>query len=188
MPSENSSSLEGDIDGCISRQLVWVGSRLNSLSSGDGLCNSMLVFRTLFDKATSIEKKGDMTWRQNRSSALPSTTRDHYHTFQLSPARHGGRKIRVISRRAHGGRAVCSRGDSSVIVAELGTSPLKPTTGLNGAPRGSRRFRYEPQEPSCGPPVLNGWDSVQRFYTPTCEVRVNKITGTIVSVISKIKR
>jgi RHS repeat-associated protein len=34
----------------------------------------------------------------------------------------------------------------------------------------------------------NGWDSVQRFYTSTCEVRVNKITGTIVTVISKIKR
>jgi hypothetical protein len=35
---------------------------------------------------------------------------------------------------------------------------------------------------------LNGYDSVQRFYTSTCEVRVNKITGTIVTVISKIKR
>jgi RHS repeat-associated protein len=35
---------------------------------------------------------------------------------------------------------------------------------------------------------VNGWDSVQRFYTATCEVRVNKITGTIVTVISKIKR
>ncbi len=35
---------------------------------------------------------------------------------------------------------------------------------------------------------LNGYDSVQRFYTATCEVRVNKITGTIVTVISKIKR
>jgi RHS repeat-associated protein len=34
----------------------------------------------------------------------------------------------------------------------------------------------------------NGYDSVQRFYTSTCEVRVNKITGTIVTVISKIKR
>jgi hypothetical protein len=32
------------------------------------------------------------------------------------------------------------------------------------------------------------WDSVQRFYTATCEVRVNKVTGTIVTVISKIKR
>jgi hypothetical protein len=32
------------------------------------------------------------------------------------------------------------------------------------------------------------WDSVQRFYTATCEVRVNKITGTIVTVINKIKR
>jgi len=32
------------------------------------------------------------------------------------------------------------------------------------------------------------WDSVQRFYTATCEVRVNKITGTIVTVISKISR
>jgi RHS repeat-associated protein len=34
----------------------------------------------------------------------------------------------------------------------------------------------------------NPWDSVQRFYTATCEVRVNKITGTIVTVINKIKR
>lgn len=34
----------------------------------------------------------------------------------------------------------------------------------------------------------NGWDSVQRYYTSTCEVRVNKITGTIVTVINKIKR
>jgi RHS repeat-associated protein len=34
----------------------------------------------------------------------------------------------------------------------------------------------------------NAWDSVQRFYTATCEVRVNKVTGTIVTVISKIKR
>jgi RHS repeat-associated protein len=34
----------------------------------------------------------------------------------------------------------------------------------------------------------NGWDSVQRFYTSSCEVRVNKITGTIVTVISKISR
>ena len=38
-------------------------------------------------------------------------------------------------------------------VPELGTSPLKPTTGLNGAPRGSRRFLYEPGEPSYGPPA-----------------------------------
>jgi RHS repeat-associated protein len=34
----------------------------------------------------------------------------------------------------------------------------------------------------------NAWDSVQRFYTATCEVRVNKVTGTIVTVISKISR
>jgi len=34
----------------------------------------------------------------------------------------------------------------------------------------------------------NGWDSVQRFYTSSCEVRVNKITGVIVTVISKIGR
>jgi RHS repeat-associated protein len=32
------------------------------------------------------------------------------------------------------------------------------------------------------------WDSVQRFYTATCEVRVNKISGTIVTVINKITR
>jgi hypothetical protein len=32
------------------------------------------------------------------------------------------------------------------------------------------------------------WDSVQRFYTATCEVRVNKITGTIVTVINKVTR
>ena len=32
----------------------------------------------------------------------------------------------------------------------------------------------------------NPWDSVQRFYTSACEVRVNKITGTIVTVIGKI--
>ena len=32
------------------------------------------------------------------------------------------------------------------------------------------------------------WDSVQRFYTATCEVRVNKVTGTIVTVIGKISR
>jgi RHS repeat-associated protein len=32
------------------------------------------------------------------------------------------------------------------------------------------------------------WDSVQRFYTATCEVRVNKVTGTIVTVINKITR
>jgi hypothetical protein len=35
---------------------------------------------------------------------------------------------------------------------------------------------------------LNGYDSVVRFYTSSCEVRVNKITGVIVTVISKIKR
>jgi RHS repeat-associated protein len=34
----------------------------------------------------------------------------------------------------------------------------------------------------------NGWDSVQRFYTSTCEVRVNKITGTIVTIINKVSR
>lgn len=34
----------------------------------------------------------------------------------------------------------------------------------------------------------NGWDSVQRFYTSSCEVRVNKITGVIVTVISKVSR
>jgi hypothetical protein len=34
----------------------------------------------------------------------------------------------------------------------------------------------------------NARDSVQRFYTATCEVRVNKITGAIVTVISRIKR
>lgn len=34
----------------------------------------------------------------------------------------------------------------------------------------------------------NGWDSVQRFYTSTCEVRVNKVTGVIVTVINKVKR
>jgi hypothetical protein len=34
----------------------------------------------------------------------------------------------------------------------------------------------------------NPWDSVQRFYTSTCEVRVNKVTGTIVTIINKIKR
>jgi hypothetical protein len=34
----------------------------------------------------------------------------------------------------------------------------------------------------------NAWDSVQRFYTSSCEVRVNKITGVIVTVISKISR
>jgi RHS repeat-associated protein len=34
----------------------------------------------------------------------------------------------------------------------------------------------------------NGWDSVQRFYTSTCEVRVNMVTGTIVTVINKIQR
>jgi RHS repeat-associated protein len=34
----------------------------------------------------------------------------------------------------------------------------------------------------------NGYDSVVRFYTSTCEVRVNKITGVIVTVINKVKR
>lgn len=34
----------------------------------------------------------------------------------------------------------------------------------------------------------NSWDSVQRFYTATCEVRVNRVTGVIVSVINKIRR
>jgi RHS repeat-associated protein len=34
----------------------------------------------------------------------------------------------------------------------------------------------------------NGWDSVKRFYTDTCEVRVNTVTGTIVTVINKISR
>ena len=34
----------------------------------------------------------------------------------------------------------------------------------------------------------NGWDSVVRFYTSSCEVRVNKITGVIVTVISKVSR
>jgi RHS repeat-associated protein len=34
----------------------------------------------------------------------------------------------------------------------------------------------------------NGYDSVVRFYTSSCEVRVNKITGVIVTVISKIGR
>jgi hypothetical protein len=35
---------------------------------------------------------------------------------------------------------------------------------------------------------IQTWGTRQRFYTSTCEVRVNKITGTIVTVISKIKR
>lgn len=32
------------------------------------------------------------------------------------------------------------------------------------------------------------WDSVQRFYTASCEVRVNKVTGTIVTIVNKVKR
>ena len=35
-----------------------------------------------------------------------------------------------------------------------------------------------------GNPV-NTWDSVVRFYTATCEVRVDRVMGTIVTVINK---
>jgi hypothetical protein len=38
------------------------------------------------------------------------------------------------------------------------------------------------------PNVDRAWDSVQRFYTATCEVRVNKVTGTIVTIVNKVKR
>ncbi len=38
------------------------------------------------------------------------------------------------------------------------------------------------------PNPARAWDSVQRYYTSTCEVRVIKITGTIVTVIGKVKR
>ncbi len=38
------------------------------------------------------------------------------------------------------------------------------------------------------PNPQRAWDSVVRFYTATCEVRVNQVTGTIVTVINKISR
>ena len=38
-----------------------------------------------------------------------------------------------------------------------------------------------------GNPV-NSWDSVVRFYTAICEVRVDRVMGTIVTVINKIRR
>ena len=38
-----------------------------------------------------------------------------------------------------------------------------------------------------GNPV-NPWDSVVRFYTAICEVRVDRVMGTIVTVINKISR